>query len=92
MNNNLCNPHDTDLASLQGALALHRIPYVIVAQYDDPRFQLVDDLGRGLGRKRDFFAPTKIYNIVDIDKLDCVVHFFGDNVAFDKEKWLKEGK
>ena len=39
-----------------------------------------------------FLTPTKIYNIVDVDKLDRVVHFFGDNVAFDKEKWLKEGK
>ena len=33
--------------------------------------------------------PTKTYNISDIDKLERVVHFFGDNVAFDKEAWLK---
>ena len=37
-----------------------------------------------------FSTSTKIYNIADFDKLDRVVQFFGDNVAFDKEKWLKE--
>ena len=36
-----------------------------------------------------FLTPTKIYNIADVDKRDRVVHFFGDNVAFDKKAWLE---
>ncbi|MDP6341988.1 MAG: hypothetical protein QF491_00550, partial [Alphaproteobacteria bacterium] len=36
--------------------------------------------------------PTRTYNIAEVDKLDQVVHFFGDNVAFDKEAWLKENR
>jgi len=27
-----------------------------------------------------------------LHRLDRVVHFFGDNVAFDKEAWLKNGR
>ncbi len=35
-------------------------------------------------------TPTRIYNRRDVEKLDKVVHFFGNNVAFDKEAWLKQ--
>ena len=36
-------------------------------------------------------GPKRIYEIKKMDKLDRVVHFFGDHVAFDKRKWLKTG-
>ena len=36
--------------------------------------------------------PTRTYRIEELDKLDRSVHFFGDNVAFDKEAWLKDGR
>ena len=35
-------------------------------------------------------TPTKIHKYTDIDMLDRVFYFFGDNVAFDKEAWLNE--
>jgi L-ascorbate metabolism protein UlaG (beta-lactamase superfamily) len=35
--------------------------------------------------------PKKTYRIEEVRKLDRVVHFFGDNVIFDKEAWLKNG-
>ncbi len=34
-------------------------------------------------------APRKIYHIAELDKLDAAVHFFGDQVAFDKDAWLE---
>ena len=37
-------------------------------------------------------TPSRVYRIEEMDKLDRVVHFFGDNVAFDKETWLKDGR
>ena len=36
--------------------------------------------------------PSRTYRIAEVDKLDGAVHFFGDNVAFDKEAWLKAGR
>jgi hypothetical protein len=36
--------------------------------------------------------PTRTYRIEELDKLDRSVHFLGDNVAFDKKAWLKEGR
>lgn len=36
--------------------------------------------------------PTRTYRIEELEKLDRSVHFFGDNVAFDKEAWLKDGR
>ena len=36
--------------------------------------------------------PMRSYRIQDLEKLDRTVHFFGDNVAFDKEAWLKQGR
>ena len=36
--------------------------------------------------------PTRTYRIDEVDKFDRVVHFFGDNVIFDKEAWLKNGR
>lgn len=34
-------------------------------------------------------TPTRTYTADAIEKLDKVVHFFGNNVAFDKDAWLK---
>jgi hypothetical protein len=36
-------------------------------------------------------GPRKIYQIAELDKLDRVVHFFGDQVDFDKDSW-REGR
>ncbi len=36
--------------------------------------------------------PARRHTIAEVDKLDRVVHFFGDNVAFDKEAWLRDGR
>ena len=41
--------------------------------------------------KETFLTPTQVYDHRRLENLDRVVHFFGDNVAFDKESWLKEG-
>ena len=35
-------------------------------------------------------TPSKIYDKKALENLDRVVHYFGDNVAFDKEKWLQQ--
>lgn len=37
-------------------------------------------------------GPTHVYRIEDMERLDRVVHFFGDHVTFDKAKWLREGE
>ena len=42
--------------------------------------------------KETFLTPTKIYELKGLENLDRVVHFFGDNVAFNKEAWLREGR
>jgi len=42
--------------------------------------------------KETFLTPSKIYDLKGLEGLDQVVHFFGDNVAFDKERWLKDGR
>ena len=36
-------------------------------------------------------GPRKTYQIAEIDKLDRAVHFFGDQVAFDKNSWREGG-
>ena len=36
-------------------------------------------------------GPRKIYHIAELDKLERAVHFFGDQVAFDKDSW-REGQ
>ena len=36
-------------------------------------------------------GPTQMYEIKSMDKMEQVVHFFGDNVAFDKDEWMKSG-
>ncbi len=41
--------------------------------------------------KETLLTPTKVYDLKGLEGLERVVHFFGDNVAFDKEIWLKEG-
>ncbi|MDE0942232.1 MAG: MBL fold metallo-hydrolase [Alphaproteobacteria bacterium] len=33
-------------------------------------------------------GSKRIYRIEDMDKLEAAVHYFGDNVAFDKEAWM----
>ena len=35
-------------------------------------------------------TPSKVYDKKALENLDRVVHYFGDNVAFDKEKWLQQ--
>ena len=35
-------------------------------------------------------TSAKLYNKKGLENLDRVVHYFGDNVAFDKEKWLQQ--
>ena len=42
--------------------------------------------------KETLLTPTKVYNLRGLEKLDRVVHFFGENVAFDKEAWLEGGR
>ena len=37
-------------------------------------------------------GPSRIYEIKAMDKMEQVVHFFGDNVAFDKDAWMKNGR
>ncbi len=32
-------------------------------------------------------GPRKTYHIAEIDKLERAIHFFGDQVAFDKDSW-----
>jgi hypothetical protein len=32
-------------------------------------------------------GPGKIYPIAELDKLERVIHFFGDQVDFDKDSW-----
>jgi len=36
-------------------------------------------------------GPRKIYRIAELDKLERVVHFFGDQVDFDKDSWRQGG-
>jgi L-ascorbate metabolism protein UlaG (beta-lactamase superfamily) len=36
-------------------------------------------------------GPRRSYNLGDIKHLDRAVHFFGDNVAFDRDAWHREG-
>jgi hypothetical protein len=36
-------------------------------------------------------GPRKIYQIAELDKLERAVHFFGDQVDFDKDSW-REGR
>jgi hypothetical protein len=33
-------------------------------------------------------GSKRIYRIEEMDKLEAAVHYFGDNVAFDKEAWM----
>ena len=42
--------------------------------------------------KEMLLTPTKVYELKGLENLDRVVHFFGDNVAFNKETWLREGR
>lgn len=37
-------------------------------------------------------GPTIEYRAEEIAKLDGVVHYFGDYVAFDKQRWFAEGR
>ncbi len=41
-------------------------------------------------QKEIFSTPSKVYDKKALENLDRVVHYFGDNVAFDKEKWLQQ--
>ncbi len=34
-------------------------------------------------------GPRKTYRIADLDKLDRVVHFLGNHIAFNKEAWIE---
>ena len=36
-------------------------------------------------------GSRRVYRIEELDKVEHAVHFFGDNVAFNKEVWLKDG-
>ena len=35
-------------------------------------------------------GPRKIYRVAELDKLDGAVHYFGDNVNFDKAAWMDD--
>ena len=37
-------------------------------------------------------GAKRIYEMKAMDKLDQTVHFFGDNVTFDKYAWLPDGR
>lgn len=37
-------------------------------------------------------SSRRIYTIAELDKVENAVHFFGDNVAFDTEKWFEAGR
>ena len=43
-------------------------------------------------RSETLLTPARVYRIEELDRLDRVVHFFGDNVAFEKQTWLKQGR
>jgi L-ascorbate metabolism protein UlaG (beta-lactamase superfamily) len=32
-------------------------------------------------------GPSRVYRHADIASLDAMVHYFGEHVAFDKQKW-----
>ena len=53
--------------------------------------QTCEAWGAVFDEKETLLTPTKVYDLKGLEGLERVVHFFGDNVAFDKETWLKEG-
>ena len=54
--------------------------------------QPVEDWVNGREQVERVAGAKRIYEIKAMDKLEQAVHFFGDNVAFDKDKWMKDGR
>jgi L-ascorbate metabolism protein UlaG (beta-lactamase superfamily) len=54
--------------------------------------QIADDWVNSREQVERICGPTKVYEIKAMDKMEQVVHFFGGNVAFDKDDWMKNGR
>ena len=52
--------------------------------------QTCQDWVEACKQKEILSTPWKVYDKKALENLDRVVHYFGDNVAFDKEKWLQQ--
>ena len=52
--------------------------------------QTCQDWVEACKQKEILSTPSKLYDKKALENLDRVVHYFGDNVAFDKEKWLQQ--
>lgn len=52
--------------------------------------QTCQDWVEACKQKEILSTSAKLYNKKGLENLDRVVHYFGDNVAFDKEKWLQQ--
>ena len=54
--------------------------------------QIADDWVNSREQVERICGPAKVYEIKAMDKMEQVVHFFGGNVAFDKDDWMKNGR
>ena len=52
--------------------------------------QTCQDWVEACKQKEILSTPSKAYDKKALENLDRVIHYFGDNVAFDKEKWLQQ--
>ena len=52
--------------------------------------QTCQDWVEACKQKEILSTPSKVYDKKALENLDRVIHYFGDNVAFDKEKWLQQ--
>ena len=52
--------------------------------------QTCQDWVEACKQKEILSTSAKLYDKKALENLDRVVHYFGDNVAFDKEKWLQQ--
>ena len=52
--------------------------------------QTCQDWVEACKQKEILSTPWKVYDKKALENLDRVIHYFGDNVAFDKEKWLQQ--
>ena len=52
--------------------------------------QTCQDWVEACKQKEILSTSSKLYDQKGLENLDRVVHYFGDNVAFDKEKWLQQ--
>ena len=52
--------------------------------------QTCQDWVEACKQKEILSTSAKLYDKKGLENLDRVVHYFGDNVAFDKEKWLQQ--